>query len=285
MTLGAATLVHKSFVLALREVWRFAAIYAGSGIVAALVEHLFAAWAGQEGATLVVELTDISIIAVIGVILVVGLNLWATLAVVTVLTARATGVPIPLGAALRRGLRRTPAGFVLVLLSCLLVAAIWFAVTFLSGFLAALNLSAFFFALGIAAIAFAACWVYACLFVVLPVFVAEDAGLSAIGRSVDLTRNHRAGLVGAAILLGLATLALYLVPILVIAGIDPWDELGPLGFAGVLAVSFAMATFAGALATALQAAAYARLREIEVAGDSAPTLPDADPVRTTPNGG
>ena len=109
--------------------------------------------------------------------------------------------------------------------------------------------------------------------------------MSAIGRSVDLTRNHRAGLVGAAILLGLATLALYLVPILVIAGIDPWDELGPLGFAGVLAVSFAMATFAGALATALQAAAYARLREIEVAGDSAPTLPDADPVRTTPNGG
>ena len=99
MTLGAATLVHKSFVLALREVWRVAAIYAGSGIVAALVEHLFAAWAGQEGATFVVELTDISILAVIGAILGVGLELWAILAVAAILTARATGAPIPLGAA------------------------------------------------------------------------------------------------------------------------------------------------------------------------------------------
>ena len=153
-------------------------------------------------------------------------------------------------------------GFVLMLLVALPVGVVFL----VAGILGVLGGSVFFLLLALAASLIAICWVYACLFVVLPVFVAEDTGRSAIGRSVDLTRNHRAGLVGAAILLGLATLALFLMPILMIAGIGPWSELGLLGLAGVLAVSFAMATFAGALATALQAAACARLCEIEAAG-------------------
>ena len=173
------------------------------------MEHLFAALAGQEGSTLTVDLTDISILAVIGAILGVGVNLWAMLAVVAVLTARAIGVPISLMAALRRGLRRTPAGLVLVILVSLPVGVAWF----VPAFLAILNASAFFVLLAVVASVVTVCWVYACLFVVLPVLVAENAGLSAIGRSIDLTRDHRAGLVGAAILLGLAMLALCAVPL------------------------------------------------------------------------
>ena len=259
MPFGAASVVGQAFGLGLRNALKIAGLFAVFMIAAVLVYTLCLI---PDGAGAAGE--DPSPLAFIGVMLSNLLGLSAVLAASTVTTSSCAGNPASFFGAAAQGLRQTPIG---ALVHIAVSAAMGLALALpLLGIVALSDSAAVLVPLALAVPI--ALWVGAIFTPLLPILVAEEAGLGSLRRSVALTRGYRMPIAGASLLLALAVFAMaaiagLLVMLAIGAAANGSASVGALALAVSGLIHGITSVVVLSISLAFQSAVYGRLLELE----------------------